>query len=114
SHVATSNLQKLCTSVFSHWDWASKLKREKKEVFCSFIYAHNGYIQRRELWKSLSLHKVFVCNRPWCLLGDFNATLYLEESTTGSSRIDIAMRDFKACVDDIEVLDVQNVTPPKI
>ncbi|GKC39342.1 sugar transport protein 13, partial [Tanacetum coccineum] len=139
-----SNLHKLCTSVFRHWDWASNnawctkgtriilgwnhndvdvmvltqddqtihtrvwLKREKKEVFCSFIYAHNGYIQRRELWKSLSLHKVFVCNRPWCLLGDFNATLYLEESTAGSSRIDIAMRDFKACVDDIEVLDVQN------
>ncbi|GJS42362.1 hypothetical protein Tco_0567405, partial [Tanacetum coccineum] len=40
--------------------------------------------------------------------GDFNATLFLEESTAGSSRIDIAMREFKECVDDIEVVDVTN------
>nr|GEX06109.1 hypothetical protein [Tanacetum cinerariifolium] len=84
------------------------LKLDKKEVFCSFIYAHNGYIQRRELWQSLKHHKVYVSNRPWCLLGDFNATLFLEQSTAGSSRLDITMREFKACVDDIEVLDVQN------
>ncbi|GJZ31367.1 hypothetical protein Tco_0576414 [Tanacetum coccineum] len=84
------------------------LKLEKKEVFCSFIYAHNRYNQRRSLWKGLSHHKLYVRDRPWCLLGDFNSTLYLDETTTGTSRIDIAMREFKECVDDIEVMDVQN------
>ncbi|GJS81519.1 hypothetical protein Tco_0748060 [Tanacetum coccineum] len=144
SHVADSNLHKLCSLVFRHWDWSSNgawcrkgtriilgwnhndvdvmiltqdeqavhtriwLKREKKEMFCSFIYAHNKYIQRRSLWNALGHHKNYVRNRPWCLLGDFNATLFLEESTAGSSRIDIAMREFKECVDDIEVVDVTN------
>ncbi|GKA99270.1 RNA-directed DNA polymerase, eukaryota, reverse transcriptase zinc-binding domain protein [Tanacetum coccineum] len=84
------------------------LKREKKEVFCTFVYAHNKYNQRRLLWKALSLHKSFVRDRPWCLMGDFNATLFLNESTASSSRMDIAMREFKECVADIEVLDVQN------
>ena len=82
------------------------LKKEKKEVFCSFVYAHNGHTQRRELWKALSHHKSFIRNRPWCLFGDFNATLFLEESTASSSRVNVAMRDFKECVADIEVSDV--------
>ncbi|GJW94394.1 RNA-directed DNA polymerase, eukaryota, reverse transcriptase zinc-binding domain protein [Tanacetum coccineum] len=64
--------------------------------------------QMRSLWNALGHHKNYVRNRPWCLLGDFNATLFLEESTAGSSRIDIAMREFKECVDDIEVVDVTN------
>ncbi|GJR10894.1 RNA-directed DNA polymerase, eukaryota, reverse transcriptase zinc-binding domain protein [Tanacetum coccineum] len=143
SHVRDSNLVKMCTSVFKHWDWTSNgnlcnkgtriiigwnhyevdvvvinqcdqaihtrlwLKMENKEVFCSFIYAHNRYIQRRALWDDLCVHKHYVRGRPWCLLGDFNATLFLADSTAGLSTIDIAMRDFKECVDEIEVADVQ-------
>ncbi|GKF75323.1 RNA-directed DNA polymerase, eukaryota, reverse transcriptase zinc-binding domain protein, partial [Tanacetum coccineum] len=63
---------------------------------------------RRSLWSALNQHKCFIRDRPWCLLGDFNATLFLEESTASSSRIDIAMREFKECVNDIEVTDVQS------
>ncbi|GJT39303.1 hypothetical protein Tco_0939168 [Tanacetum coccineum] len=81
------------------------VKGGKKELFCSFIYAHNRYIQRRALWKGLSHHKLYVRDRPWYLLGDFNASLFLDDSTAGSSTIDIAMREFKECVDDIEKLD---------
>ncbi|GKB44590.1 RNA-directed DNA polymerase, eukaryota, reverse transcriptase zinc-binding domain protein [Tanacetum coccineum] len=84
------------------------LKKEKKEIFCTFVYAHNKYNQRRDLWNALCLHKVFVNNRPWCLLGDFNATLHLSESTASSSCIGVAMPEFKDCVNNIEVLDVQN------
>ncbi|GJW44970.1 RNA-directed DNA polymerase, eukaryota, reverse transcriptase zinc-binding domain protein [Tanacetum coccineum] len=138
-----SNLERLCSSVFRHWEWASNgmsctkgsriivgwnrnevdlsvitfddqvmhtriwLKLEKKEFFCSFIYAHNRYIQRRSLWSNLGLHKLYVRNRPWCLLGDFNAALFLDDFAVGSSNIDISMREFKACVENIEVLDVQ-------
>nr|GEW43702.1 hypothetical protein [Tanacetum cinerariifolium] len=51
SHVVVSNLDKLCSKVFIHWDWY--------------------------------------------------------ECTAGSSRLDIAMREFKACVEEIEVMDVQ-------
>ncbi|GKB02469.1 hypothetical protein Tco_0830558 [Tanacetum coccineum] len=81
-------------------------KADKKELFCSFIYAYNRYTHRRTLWHSLCLHKHYVRNRPWCLLGDFNAALNLADHSMGSSNIDISMRDFKDCVEEIEVLDV--------
>ncbi|GKF51974.1 RNA-directed DNA polymerase, eukaryota, reverse transcriptase zinc-binding domain protein, partial [Tanacetum coccineum] len=40
--------------------------------------------------------------------GRFNVSLYLEESTACGSYVDIAMRDFRDCVEDIEMLDVQS------
>ncbi|GKE14258.1 RNA-directed DNA polymerase, eukaryota, reverse transcriptase zinc-binding domain protein [Tanacetum coccineum] len=46
--------------------------------------------------------------RPWCLLGDFNASLHLEDKAAGSSLIDITMREFQECVEDIEVSDVNS------
>ncbi|GJY12395.1 hypothetical protein Tco_0381704 [Tanacetum coccineum] len=82
------------------------IKLDKNELFCSLVYAHNRYTQRRSLWENLCLHKHYVRNRSWCILGDFNAALYLEDSTAGSSRFDISMREFKECVEEIEVLDV--------
>nr|GEV38089.1 hypothetical protein [Tanacetum cinerariifolium]GEV38736.1 hypothetical protein [Tanacetum cinerariifolium] len=80
------------------------IRMEKKELFCSFMYAHNHYNQRRALWKGLGHHKLYVRDRSWCLLRDFNATLFLDDSIAGSSNIDIAMREFKECVDDIEII----------
>ncbi|GJS29618.1 hypothetical protein Tco_0490238 [Tanacetum coccineum] len=115
SHVMDSNLHRLCSLVFRHWGWSSNgawcnkgtriilgwnhndvdvavltqddqaihtrvLKAEKKELFCYFVYAHNQYDQRHTLWK---------------------------DTTAGGSSIYIAMREFKDCVADIEVLDVQ-------
>ncbi|PWA85906.1 hypothetical protein CTI12_AA143550 [Artemisia annua] len=62
--------------------------------------------EQRPLWHNLLVHKHYVRNRPWCLLGDFNSTLNLEDKVEGSSVIDIAMREFKECVDEIEVFDV--------
>nr|GEV25259.1 hypothetical protein [Tanacetum cinerariifolium] len=70
-------------------------KAEKKELFCSFNYAHNRYTLRR----NLNMHKHYVRGRPWCLLGDFIVALYLEDNLVGSYTIDIAMREFKECVD---------------
>ncbi|GJY23686.1 uncharacterized protein Tco_0397344 [Tanacetum coccineum] len=76
------------------------------QFFVSFVYANNDYIQRRLLWKYLNTHKRFVGVHPWVIMGDFNASLCLEDSSTGSSRITISMREFKECVDSIEVIDV--------
>ncbi|GJY75261.1 RNA-directed DNA polymerase, eukaryota, reverse transcriptase zinc-binding domain protein [Tanacetum coccineum] len=80
------------------------MKLERKEVFCSFVYAHNKYTHRRSLWSNLSKHKVYIRNRPWFISGDFNASLFLEESTASGSKVDIAVREFRECVDDIENL----------
>ncbi|GJY83660.1 retrovirus-related pol polyprotein from transposon 17.6 [Tanacetum coccineum] len=82
------------------------IKAERKELFCSFIYAHNRYVQHRCLWDSLSLHKCYIRGRPSCILGDFNDALNLEDSSVGSSFIDISIREFKECVKEIELMDV--------
>ncbi|GJR05915.1 RNA-directed DNA polymerase, eukaryota, reverse transcriptase zinc-binding domain protein [Tanacetum coccineum] len=83
------------------------IKADKKEFFCSFVYAHNYYIHRRPLWSSLCLHKRYINNRSWCLLGDFNASLYVDDTSIGPSTLDITMRKFKECVETMEVMDVQ-------
>nr|GEW20103.1 hypothetical protein [Tanacetum cinerariifolium] len=56
--------------------------------------------------KDLNTHKPFMGVHPWVIMDDFNASLCLEDSSTGSSRITISMREFKECVDSIEVIDV--------
>nr|GEU49763.1 hypothetical protein [Tanacetum cinerariifolium] len=83
------------------------IKTDKKEFFCSFVYAHNHYTKRRPLWNGLCLHKNYINNRPWCLLGDFNPSLYVDDTSIGASTLDITMRGFKECVDTMEVMDVQ-------
>nr|GEV32463.1 hypothetical protein [Tanacetum cinerariifolium] len=83
-------------------------KADKKDLFCSFIYAHNRYVQRRDLWNNLVTHKSYVRNRPWCLLGDFNVSLSASEKSTGSSYIDTGIRYFQDCVEAIEMSDVNS------
>nr|GFA05141.1 hypothetical protein [Tanacetum cinerariifolium] len=58
-------------------------------------------------WQSLCHHSVYIRDRPWCILGDFNSTLFLEDSTSSSSSFNISMREFKECVEEIKVMDVQ-------
>nr|XP_043615884.1 uncharacterized protein LOC122587785 [Erigeron canadensis] len=86
-----------------------QLKADKKMIFGSFVYAHNYYIDHRQLWLNLCQHMLFVKHKPWCILGDFNATLSLQDTTAGSSVISIAMREFNECITDIEVSDVNSL-----
>ncbi|PWA40795.1 RNA-directed DNA polymerase, eukaryota, Reverse transcriptase zinc-binding domain protein [Artemisia annua] len=83
-----------------------RFKADKKELFCSFIYAHNRYTHRRPLWDNLKMHKLYTRARPWCILGDFNSALHLEDKVAGSSVIDISMREFKECIDEVELVDI--------
>ncbi|GJV30013.1 hypothetical protein Tco_1386461 [Tanacetum coccineum] len=82
------------------------IKSKRKEVFFSFIYVHNRYTHRQDLWHSLGMHKHFINDRPWCILGDFNAALNLEDTSASSFIMDISMREFNDCVDDIKLMDV--------
>ncbi|GKD41315.1 RNA-directed DNA polymerase, eukaryota, reverse transcriptase zinc-binding domain protein [Tanacetum coccineum] len=83
-------------------------KAKKKELFCSFVYAHNRYTHRDALWQNLVTHKGYIQNWTWCILGDFNVSLHVDEKSTGSSYIDTGMRDFQECVDNTEVSDVNS------
>ncbi|XP_022014922.1 uncharacterized protein LOC110914438 [Helianthus annuus] len=88
-----------------------QFKRDKKTLFCSFIYAiyaDNYYKTRRDLWENLRYHTAFVHDKPWVLLGDFNSSLNLEDNLFGSSKVNTGMRDFRDCIDDVEVFDVNS------
>jgi hypothetical protein len=84
-------------------------KLTKKVLLCSIVYAANNYISRRVLWNDLGKFMAVVRSDPWVILGDFNCTLSLEDKLCSSSSIDVAMREFKACVEYIEVEDVNGV-----
>lgn len=55
---------------------------------------------------NLELHRNFIANNPWVLIGDFNVALNIEDSTRGSSGLSIGMTKFKECVQKIEVEDL--------
>ncbi|GJV13950.1 putative reverse transcriptase domain-containing protein [Tanacetum coccineum] len=81
---------------------------DNKTLFCSFIYAGNYYIDRRALCNNLVGHAGLMRNRPWLLLGDFNAALNIEDHSSGGYEPNVDMRDFKECVQAMEVADVNS------
>lgn len=135
SHIHFSKLQKICSRVFTRWNWVSNVnhcaggsriilgwdpqlvdlmilsssdqvihcqvcvRADQKSFFYSFIYAGNNYMHRRELWRNLCKHSIFVKGKPRALLGDFNTTLNFEDSSVGTSRHPAAMSEFKECVE---------------
>ncbi|GJT14818.1 retrovirus-related pol polyprotein from transposon TNT 1-94 [Tanacetum coccineum] len=79
-----------------------------RELFCSFVYANNLPVARRSLWADLELHKNVTRGKPWILMGDFNVALNLEDYSSGSSKLNYAITDFKDCVYNIEVMDINS------
>ncbi|GJV36712.1 RNA-directed DNA polymerase, eukaryota, reverse transcriptase zinc-binding domain protein [Tanacetum coccineum] len=63
-------------------------------------------MNRRALWSNLVGHAGLIRNRPWVLMGDFNVALTLEDHSSGGYELNVAMRDFKECVQAMEVSDV--------
>ena len=80
--------------------------RENKRIFCSFVYACNYYMERRKLWQSLGKNKDVVSGMPWLIVGDFNVTRQLLDSSSGTSRLSRGMVDFNECMNFIEVQDI--------
>ncbi|XP_071741701.1 uncharacterized protein [Rutidosis leptorrhynchoides] len=78
------------------------------QLYVSIIYADNYYITRRALWTDLKMYKSFVGNHPWVLMGDFNVALDPEDYSVGSSRVTIAMKDFRDCVEELNMSDINH------
>ncbi|GJY09972.1 RNA-directed DNA polymerase, eukaryota, reverse transcriptase zinc-binding domain protein [Tanacetum coccineum] len=81
---------------------------DRKAIYSTFIYASNDSKERRLLWADLGLYKLVVRGLPWVLLGDFNVTLNMEDVCTGSSIMSSVLCDFKDCVNNIEVVDINS------
>lgn len=81
---------------------------DNKTLFFSFIYADKYYIDRRTLGSYLNTHAYLMRDMPWVLLGDFNSSLNLDDHSNGGYEPNIAMREFKDCVQTMEVSDVNS------
>ena len=46
--------------------------------------------------------------KPWVILGDFNASMSLDDTSQGSSNFSISMRELYECANKIEVTDVNS------
>ncbi|GKE28960.1 RNA-directed DNA polymerase, eukaryota, reverse transcriptase zinc-binding domain protein [Tanacetum coccineum] len=77
-----------------------------KRCFCSIVYAANGGVERRFLWKDLMIYKRIVGNDAWFLLGDMNVTFFPNEHSAGCSHMTSDLSDFRDCVNNIEVEDI--------
>ncbi|GJT38457.1 RNA-directed DNA polymerase, eukaryota, reverse transcriptase zinc-binding domain protein [Tanacetum coccineum] len=75
-------------------------------MFCSFVYADNFGMERRNMWKDLQVAKLSTNGVPWTLIGDFNVTLNVNEHSAGRSNVDGDIEDFIDCVNNIKVEDV--------
>ncbi|XP_074299638.1 uncharacterized protein LOC141630782 [Silene latifolia] len=71
--------------------------------YVTFVYAFNDTQERKSLWSNLCDIKKTI-QGPWAICGDFNTVLQLSERLGGSSTME-EMDDFKACVDECEVMD---------
>nr|GEX13993.1 hypothetical protein [Tanacetum cinerariifolium] len=118
SHVLSSRLDTLCSHVFRSWDWTSNgnwcskgtriiLGWNPIDVSVSII-TQDDQVMHTRIWFKADKKELF-CS-PWCLLGDFNAALNLEDYAAGSFNIDIFMREFKECVEDIHVSDPYRIS----
>ncbi|GJV28501.1 hypothetical protein Tco_1384949 [Tanacetum coccineum] len=117
SHVGNSGLNNLCPKVFWHWQWTSNgavctkgsriILGWNPDVVNMVVISFDD--QRRVLWDNLQTHKAYIRGRPWCLLGDFNVSLSIDDKSTGTSYVDTAIRDFQECVEDLEVMDVNSI-----
>ncbi|GJS94368.1 hypothetical protein Tco_0801336 [Tanacetum coccineum] len=92
-----------------HWSWTSNASMCSKG---SRIIL--GWNQNDVDLSVLNQEDQVIHTRSWFrgdkkeLFCDFNAALMLDDKLMGSSRIDISMREFKECVDEIDIMDLQS------
>ncbi|GJY73859.1 RNA-directed DNA polymerase, eukaryota, reverse transcriptase zinc-binding domain protein [Tanacetum coccineum] len=78
----------------------------KVKIFCSFVYAANTAIERRNVWNDLCMAKNVIVNHSWLVMGDFNVTMDCNEHSFGGLAITRDMQEFIDCVNTIEVEDI--------
>lgn len=84
---------------------------EKQITFCAtFIYALNKDHQREPLWHDI-VSLSHLISIPWCVTGDFNYLLALNEAKGGRDHWTPAMQSFKDCVFDASLGHIKMIGP---
>ncbi|GKD40666.1 RNA-directed DNA polymerase, eukaryota, reverse transcriptase zinc-binding domain protein [Tanacetum coccineum] len=100
THIKAKRIQKIGDLIYGRTVMCNKRN------FCSIVYAANGGMERRILWKDFMIYKRIMVNDAWFLMGDMNVTLFPNEHSAGCSHMTSDMSDFKDCVNNIEVEDI--------
>ncbi|XP_026396222.1 uncharacterized protein LOC113290847 [Papaver somniferum] len=66
------------------------------------VHASNFTIHRRVLWEELSVISTF--NKPWMIIGDYNAVLSMEEKKGGRNPLTTAMLEFNKYIQNCELM----------
>ncbi|KAI9077809.1 hypothetical protein K1719_040295 [Acacia pycnantha] len=76
----------------------------------TLVYGSPNIVQRRILWRDLMQLSLSV-HMPWCLGGDFNATLVTDERSSGGAQRG-PDREFCKFVEDVALNDLGFIGPP--
>nr|GEZ68769.1 RNA-directed DNA polymerase, eukaryota, reverse transcriptase zinc-binding domain protein [Tanacetum cinerariifolium] len=80
--------------------------RFQYKCFYTFVSAANDGIKRRRLYNELINKRRYVNGKPWCVAGDMNVTLSLNEHSYRGSVMTADTMKFQDCINKIEVDDL--------
>nr|GEU94564.1 ribonuclease H-like domain-containing protein [Tanacetum cinerariifolium] len=117
SQLRKKSVTPVCNALFGSWSWVSNTVDSRKG--CRIIVGWDPFMLRawpilqidqvmHFEWKNLVDHKILVGNSPMVLLGDFNVLLSFDESSNCFNTRDKRMVDFKECVKDLEIKDINS------
>ncbi|XP_026411021.1 uncharacterized protein LOC113306280 [Papaver somniferum] len=66
------------------------------------VHADSLTLNRRSLWEDLTV--ISSLNKPWIIIGDFNAVFSMEEKKGGRKPLTTAMLDFNNCIQNCEII----------
>ncbi|XP_074328140.1 uncharacterized protein LOC141666056 [Apium graveolens] len=86
----------LCSTSAQHITCNATLIDNDISFLVSYVYAFNDACDRVPLWTNLN--QLSSTLSPWCILGDFNCTIALEEGMGGKEHFTPDMQVFKNCI----------------
>lgn len=96
----------LCNASAQHITCLALFKEKQIRFMVTFVYAHNEATLRTSLWNYLSSANVTL---PWCVTGDFNCVLSMDEIRGGRHHWTPEMQSFKDCVVDAQLDHIKSV-----
>ncbi|XP_044489107.1 uncharacterized protein LOC123213698 [Mangifera indica] len=83
------------------------LVKESSLIALTIVYGYNQPLERRRLWKEINRLSVWMGNKPWLIMGDFNAIKGPNEKIGGVSWGDTYCDDLNKCCGEANLDDLR-------
>jgi exonuclease III len=104
AHVNISRAFSTVGTITAHYE----LLGTTQEGAITNVYGPHNNQDKDKFMQSLALIKTLVATPKWILGGDFNIILTLEEKTGGIKRLEQDSGKFKALIDQLKLIDIEN------